>query len=47
MGLANSLALKLAGISNNTLDPDGGAVVRNSIGGTFSNVAVIFLNQVN
>ncbi|KAL8555259.1 hypothetical protein ACS0TY_003170 [Phlomoides rotata] len=32
MGLANSLALKLAEISNNTLDPDGGVVVRNSVG---------------
>lgn len=33
MGLANSLALKLAGISNNTMDPDGGTVMRNSLGG--------------
>ncbi|KAL7083747.1 hypothetical protein ACP275_14G181500 [Erythranthe tilingii] len=32
MGLANSVALKLAGISTNTVDPDGGSVVRNSIG---------------
>ncbi|XP_042000285.1 protein LONG AFTER FAR-RED 3-like [Salvia splendens] len=32
MGLANSLALKLAGISNNTKDPDGGTVMRNSLG---------------
>ncbi|XP_075502001.1 protein LONG AFTER FAR-RED 3 isoform X2 [Primulina tabacum] len=32
MGLANSLALKIAGISNSTLDPDGGAVIRKSFG---------------
>lgn len=33
MGLANSLALKIAGISNSTSDPDGGAVIRKSFGG--------------
>ncbi|KAI3448791.1 hypothetical protein Pfo_005456 [Paulownia fortunei] len=32
MGLANSLALNFAGVSKNTVDPDGGSVVRNSIG---------------
>ncbi|KAH6819713.1 Amidohydrolase family [Perilla frutescens var. frutescens] len=32
MGLANSLALKLAGISNNTKNPEGGTVMRNSVG---------------
>ncbi|KAL3516372.1 hypothetical protein ACH5RR_023274 [Cinchona calisaya] len=32
MGLANSLALKIAGISKYTLDPDGGAIIRNSTG---------------
>ncbi|KAK6143252.1 hypothetical protein DH2020_023600 [Rehmannia glutinosa] len=32
MGLANSLALNVAGISNNTVDPEGGSVVRNSVG---------------
>ncbi|PIN21975.1 N-substituted formamide deformylase [Handroanthus impetiginosus] len=32
MGLANSLALNVAGISSNTVDPDGGVVVRNSVG---------------
>ncbi|KAL3814746.1 hypothetical protein ACJIZ3_016014 [Penstemon smallii] len=31
MGLANSLALNIAGISNSTLDPDGGAVMRDGI----------------
>ncbi|KAL3632450.1 Protein LONG AFTER FAR-RED 3 [Castilleja foliolosa] len=32
MGLANSLALNISGISNSTVDPNGGSVVRNSIG---------------
>ncbi|KAK6143296.1 hypothetical protein DH2020_023644 [Rehmannia glutinosa] len=32
MGLANSLALNVAGISNNTVDTEGGSVVRNSVG---------------
>ncbi|KAM7472624.1 hypothetical protein LguiA_010807 [Lonicera macranthoides] len=32
MGLANALALKIAGITNNTGDPTGGAIMRNSIG---------------
>jgi predicted amidohydrolase YtcJ len=32
MSLANSLALKLAGVSRNTRDPEGGAVVRDSSG---------------
>ncbi|KAG8363710.1 hypothetical protein BUALT_Bualt19G0050700 [Buddleja alternifolia] len=32
MGLANSLALSIAGISNNTVDPDGGSVMRSSTG---------------
>jgi len=32
MSLANSLALKLAGISRNTRDPEGGAVVRDASG---------------
>ncbi|KAK4421879.1 protein LONG AFTER FAR-RED 3 [Sesamum alatum] len=32
MGLANSLALDIAGISRNTVDPEGGTITRNSIG---------------
>ncbi|XP_011091836.1 uncharacterized protein LOC105172175 [Sesamum indicum] len=32
MGLANSLALDIAGISKNTVDPEGGTIMRNSIG---------------
>ncbi len=32
MSLANSLALKLAGVSRNTRDPEGGAVVRDASG---------------
>ncbi|XP_019185279.1 PREDICTED: uncharacterized protein LOC109180243 isoform X1 [Ipomoea nil] len=32
MGLANSLALKIAGISHDTQDTDGGAIVKNSDG---------------
>ena len=33
MGLANSLAMKMAGISRDTKDPDGGTIVRTSDGG--------------
>lgn len=33
MGLANSLALKLAGISNSSEDPDGGTIRRTASGG--------------
>jgi predicted amidohydrolase YtcJ len=33
MGLANSLALKLAGISKNTRDPDGGIIERDPVTG--------------
>lgn len=36
MGLANSLALKMAGISHDTQDADGGAIMRNSHGGDFN-----------
>lgn len=43
MGLANSMALKIAGISKSTEDPGGGAVMRNGGGGI---VNVIFLYQV-
>ena len=32
MALANSLALKLAGVTSQTADPDGGVIVRNSKG---------------
>ncbi|KAL0375542.1 UNVERIFIED_CONTAM: protein LONG AFTER FAR-RED 3 [Sesamum calycinum] len=32
MGLANSLALDIAGISKTTVDPEGGTIMRNSIG---------------
>ncbi|XP_052191061.1 protein LONG AFTER FAR-RED 3 isoform X2 [Diospyros lotus] len=32
MGLANSLALKIAGITNNTADPNGGTIMRTSTG---------------
>ena len=33
MGLANSVALKLSGISNLTKDPEGGTIVRTVDGG--------------
>lgn len=36
MGLANSLALKIAGVTKETEDPIGGTVVRNSDGGNIS-----------
>lgn len=37
MGLANSLALKIAGISNYTNHlPDGGAIIKNNDGGNFT-----------
>lgn len=35
MGLANSMALKIAAITNNTGDPEGGGVVRTTDGGNF------------
>lgn len=43
MGLANSLALKIAGISNRTSDPVGGTIMKNLDGGkyeTFSSLRV-------
>ena len=46
MGLANSLALKLAGISNNTTDPDGGTVMRNSLGGSFFHTVSSFISII-
>jgi predicted amidohydrolase YtcJ len=33
MGIANSVAMKIAGIDKNTNDPVGGTVVRTSEGG--------------
>lgn len=45
MGLANSVALKIAGISSNTVDPDGGMVMRDSLGGIVSIAVKEFLNQ--
>lgn len=36
MGLANSVALQLAGITNLSKDPDGGTIVRTSSGGNLS-----------
>ena len=36
MGLANSLALKLAGITRDTEDPPGGTIVRTLDGGEVS-----------
>lgn len=33
MGLANSLALKIAGITNDTKDPAGGTIMRTADGG--------------
>ena len=35
IGLANSLALKIAGITNYTEDPNGGAIMRTTDGGKF------------
>lgn len=35
MGLANSLALKRAGITNDTEDPAGGTIIRTANGGRF------------
>lgn len=40
MGLANSVALKIAAITNYTQDPDGGGVVRTTDGGNFPRVHV-------
>lgn len=34
MGFANSVALKLAGITSSSEDPNGGTIVRTTSGGT-------------
>lgn len=38
MGLANSVALKSAGVTKSLDDPNGGTIVRNSAGGNFTSV---------
>lgn len=35
MGVANSLALKIAGVTNSTKNPVGGTILRTSGGGKF------------
>ncbi|MDX2043357.1 MAG: amidohydrolase [Acidobacteriota bacterium] len=49
MALANSLALKLAGITRDTKDPDGGTIVRDSSGeptGVLKDAAMNFVYKV-
>lgn len=41
MGLANSVALRTAGITNNTEDPKGGTIMRKSTGGKYRIIFVI------
>lgn len=36
MGLANSLALNIAGITNNAENPSGGTIIRNADGGNLT-----------
>lgn len=40
MGLANSVALKSAGVTKSLEDPDGGTIVRNSAGGNVTSIIV-------
>lgn len=40
MGLANSVALQMAGITALSEDPDGGTIMRNSSGGNLRFVIV-------
>jgi predicted amidohydrolase YtcJ len=40
MGLANSLALKLAGINNSSIDPSGGTIAISTHGGMVSSVTM-------
>jgi len=40
MGLANSLALKLAGINNSSIDPNGGTIAKSTHGGMVSSVTM-------
>lgn len=37
MGVANSLALKMAGIDKDTIDPIGGTIMRTTEGGNTTN----------
>ena len=37
MGVANSLAMKIAGIDRNTNDPIGGTIIRTTEGGNTTN----------
>lgn len=37
MGVANSLAMKIAGIDKNTNDPIGGTIIRTTEGGNATN----------
>src|SRR5262249_49571932 len=49
MGLANSLALKLAGVTRETSDPPGGTIVRDANGeptGVLKDAAMSYVNKV-
>lgn len=41
MGLANSVALRIAGITHNTEDPKGGTIMRKINGGKYRIIFVI------
>ena len=45
MGLANSLALKIAGVSNSMQDPVGGTINRNADGGDFLPSLFVYVND--
>src|SRR5207245_9405519 len=50
MALANSLALRMAGVSAKTPDPPGGTIVRDSQGnptGALKDAAMEYVNKVN
>lgn len=45
MGVANSLAMKIAGIDKNTNDPIGGTIMRTTQGGNTTLICEVHLNQ--
>jgi predicted amidohydrolase YtcJ len=46
MGVANSLALKIAGVTRETPDPIGGAIPKNYEGGIFGIILLVSVFKV-
>lgn len=47
MGLANSVALKLSGITNGLEDPRGGTIIRNPTGGNVGHLVSLKVGICN